>query len=224
MGRKVRSSLSSLIYRDGILFLILAMVPTIAAVVLFYAGKTPPAQSAPMTLAATIHSLLAARAYRNLSDLCERLPVSMRLKVSNGTKLDADTLGRIAFVMGAPHEHSLEQGRKVSEQYGGPEYKNPFAYDASGGKDTSSWSGSPRIQRTATYEKSPRLKSNSWEASPTVHVESWNDANDVVHITSSNSSNSLSMPTQPNEAASNGHFMTQQEILRVSSDSSKAHY
>lgn len=113
MGKRVRSSLQALVYRDGILFLILAVVPTTLAVALFYAGNTAPAQSATMTLSATLHSLLAARAYRNLSDLCERLPISMRYTVSNGTRLDADTLGRIAFIMGNPNDARLEQGGRA---------------------------------------------------------------------------------------------------------------
>lgn len=80
--------------------MLLTCVPTAVAVALFYAGRSAPAQSSAMTLAAALHSLLACRAYRNLSNFCERLPVAWRVKVSNGTMLDRDTLARIAFITG----------------------------------------------------------------------------------------------------------------------------
>jgi len=100
MGKRTQSSFTALIFRDGVKFMLLTCVPTAVAVALFYAGRSAPAQSSAMTLAAALHSLLACRAFRNLSNFCERLPVAWRVKVSNGTMLDRDTLARIAFITG----------------------------------------------------------------------------------------------------------------------------
>ncbi|CEH16511.1 hypothetical protein CBOM_06452 [Ceraceosorus bombacis] len=84
------------------------MGPTVAAVALYYAASTPPAQSSAMTLSATLHSLCAARAARNLESFCSRLPVSWRTKVANGSMLDQDTLARIAGHIGAYRHPDVE--------------------------------------------------------------------------------------------------------------------
>lgn len=220
LGRRVHSSLSELIYRDGIIFLIMALVPTIAAVILFYAGRTPPAQSASMTLAATCHSLLAARAYRNLSDLCERLPISMRLKVSNGTKLDADTLSRIAFIMGAPQDHNLEQGQ-MEETFAKPEYQNAFSYETNTKEE--SWNGSPDLKasNSSAWNTSPEMGNGSWSNTPALPSTTWT-ATSRQHKKGANSdTQSLSTRSYPDNASSSIQIITQQEVMRDSCDSSK---
>jgi len=192
MGQRVRSSLQALIYRDGILFLILAVIPTIVAVALFYTGKTAPAQSATMTLTATLHSLLAARAYRNLSDMCERLPFSMRIKVSNGTVLDADTLGRIAFMMGAPQDSKLEDQishRPDSSCLSKPGFESAFAYN--NGSIADNWNStttaaSPDVKEEVTSISSPRL--------------------------------SMQTSSQTDNGSNSVHIITKQEILREEDD------
>lgn len=173
MGQRVRSSLQALVYRDGIIFLIMAFIPTLLAVALFYTGKTAPAQSATMTLSATLHALLATRAYRNLSDLCERLPISMRFKVSNGTKLDEDTLGRIAFIMGSPRDMHMEQGRSFEQHIPPP----PFDTGCSlSGHENKTKSSSPTLSMHS-------LQVDSTSCTDTIHI--------VTHQQVSDESSSL---------------------------------
>lgn len=213
MGRRVHSSLSEMIYRDGIIFLIMAIVPSVAAVILFYAGRTPPAQSASMTL--------AARAYRNLSDLCERLLISMRLKVSNGTKLDADTLSRIAFIMGAPQDHNLEQGQ-MNESFGIPEFQDAFAYETNT-KEESSWNGSPNFKAGSAnaWNTSPELNSGSWNNTPALPSTTWTATSGQLKKGVSADTQSLSNQSNTDNACTDIHIITQQEIMRESCDSSQ---
>lgn len=67
---------------------------------MFFVGRTSAWQSSALTFSCIFHALCAMRAYSNLSDYCDRLPASLRYKVSNGTMLDRETLARIAFQVG----------------------------------------------------------------------------------------------------------------------------
>ncbi|CAO1636792.1 unnamed protein product [Parajaminaea phylloscopi] len=97
-----RSSFWNILINDGISWCFMTMGPTAAAIFCFYLGKTVPAQSAALVISSTMHSLLACRAYRNLSDFADTLPTSFcpKKRVANGTMLDPDTLARLAWMTG----------------------------------------------------------------------------------------------------------------------------
>lgn len=118
MSHAVRSPFSKVLINDGVAWCCLTVGPTFAAILAFYLAKTVAAQSVCLIISSTMHSLLACRAYRKLSDFAEALPASFcpRDKVANGTMLDPDTLARLAWMSGNHGARGEANGDEAMEK------------------------------------------------------------------------------------------------------------
>ncbi|PWN22673.1 hypothetical protein BCV69DRAFT_296653 [Microstroma glucosiphilum] len=103
MRRAARCGFWLVLLNDGISWSLFTLPPTMGAVFTFYLGKTTPAQGIALVISSTMHAIIACRAYRNLSDFADTLPLSFcaRDKVRNGTMLDQETLARLAWLKGS---------------------------------------------------------------------------------------------------------------------------
>lgn len=200
------SSLLNLLVRDGIIYAGICALPTIVAIAVFLiADDNASLRSSALTFTCLLHALLACRAFvsnkfslivfayltrltdhhtslfslaqMNLSNLCERLPTSIRMKVSSGTMLDQDTLARIAFHLG-PSLEEKELGLndplpRVNKNNNRPSSGNSTKKTGFGGR--SSTTTSPNMNSTDSAHSShfgtPNLNRASYSTpGPIVHT------------------------------------------------------
>lgn len=114
MRRAARCGFWLVLLNDGISWCFFTLPPTMGAVFTFYLGKTTPAQGIALVISSTMHAIMACRAYRNLSDFADTLPLSFRArdKVRDGTMLDQETLARLAWFTGAAGAEEEGSSRK----------------------------------------------------------------------------------------------------------------
>jgi hypothetical protein len=114
MRRAARCGFWLVLLNDGISWSLFTLPPTMGAVFTFYLGKTTPAQGIALVISSTMHAIIACRAYRNLSDFADTLPLSFcaRDKVRDGTMLDQETLARLAWFTGAAGAEEEGPSRK----------------------------------------------------------------------------------------------------------------
>lgn len=116
MRRAARCGFWLVLLNDGISWSLFTLPPTMGAVFTFYLGKTTPAQGIALVISSTMHAIIACRAYRNLSDFADTLPLSFcaRDKVRDGTMLDQETLARLAWFTGAKGAEEEVSGGKAA--------------------------------------------------------------------------------------------------------------